>query len=106
MKKEVAEYVDKCLTCQKVKAERHRPVDELQPLEIPSWKWDSISMDLIIGSPLSALKKNAIWVIVHRLTKSAYILPIRDTWGVEKLAQLYVKETICLHRIPLRHSIK
>jgi len=43
-------------------------------------------MDFVMGLPLFALKKNAIWVIVDRLTKSAPFLPIRDTWGVEKLA--------------------
>ena len=59
MKKEVAEYVDKCLTFQKVKVEHQRPVGKL-----PTWKWDSISMDFVMGLPLSALKKNAIWVIV------------------------------------------
>ena len=40
MKKEVVEYVAKCLTCQKVKAKHQRPEGELQPLEIPEWKWD------------------------------------------------------------------
>jgi len=79
MKKDVAEYVDKCLTCQKVKAEHQRPVGELRPLEIPTWKWDSISMDFVMGLPLSASKKNAIWVVVDRLTKSAHFLPIKDT---------------------------
>ena len=101
MKKEVAEYVDKCLSCQKVKAEHRCPVGELRPLEIPSWKWDSISMDFLTGLPLCASKKNAIWAMVNRLTKSAHFLPIRDTWGVEKLAQLYVKEIVRLHGIPL-----
>jgi len=101
MKKEVAGYVDKCITCQKVKAEHQRPVDEVRPLEISTWKWNSISMDFVMGSPLSASKKNAIWVIVDQLTKSAHFLPIRDTWGVEKLAQLYVKEIVDLHGIPL-----
>jgi len=86
MKKDVAEYVDKCLTCQKVRAEHQRPVGELRPLEIPTWKWDSISMDFVMGLPLSASKKNAIWVIADRLTKSAHFLPSKDTWGVERLA--------------------
>ena len=36
MKKKVAEYVDKYLTCQKVKAKHQRPVGELWPLEIPT----------------------------------------------------------------------
>ena len=79
MKKEVAKYVDKCLTCQKVKVEHQRSVGELRRLEIPTWKWDLISMDFVMGLPLSALEKNAIWVIVDRLTKWAHFLPINDT---------------------------
>jgi len=54
-----------------------------------------------MGLLLSASKKNAIWIIVNRLIISAHFLPIRDTWGVEKLAQLYVKELVRLHGIPL-----
>jgi len=100
MKREIAEYADRCLTCQRVKAEDQRPVGELRPLEIPSWKWDSISIDFIMGLPLSASKKNDIWVIVDKLTKSAHFLPMHDTWGIERLAQLYVKEIVRLHEIP------
>jgi len=58
-------------------------------------------MNFVMDLPLSASKKNAIWVIVDQLTKSAHFLPIRDTWGVEKLAQLYVKEIVGLPGIPL-----
>jgi hypothetical protein len=36
----------------------------LQPLSIPEWKWDNISMDFIVGLPLTARKFNLIWVIV------------------------------------------
>jgi len=57
IKKKVAEYVDKCLTCQKVKAEHQHPMGELQPLEIPTWKWDSISMDFVMGLPPFFIKK-------------------------------------------------
>ena len=38
MKKDVAEYVSKCLTCQKVKAEHRHPAGKLQPIKIPEWK--------------------------------------------------------------------
>ena len=94
MKKEITKYVDKYLTFQKVKVEHQRPVSELRPLEIPTWKWDSISMDLIMGLPLSVSKKNTIWVIVDKLTKSAHFIPIHDIWGVKRLALLYVKEVV------------
>ena len=100
MKKEVAKYVDKCLTCQKVKAKHQRPMDELRPQEISTWKWDSISTDFDMGLPLSALKKNAICVIVDQLTKLAHFLLIRDTREVEKLVQLYVRDSPP-HMIPL-----
>jgi len=100
MKREIAEYVDRCLACQKVKAKHQWPTRELRPLQIPTWKWDSISMDFIMGLPPSASKRNAIWVIVDRLTKFAHFLPIHDTWGTKRLAQLYVKEIVCLHGIP------
>ena len=76
---EVAEYVHKCLTCQKVKVEHHCPMGELHPIEIPTWKWDSISMDFIMGLLISASKKKAIRVIVDQLTKSAHFLRIKDT---------------------------
>jgi len=60
MKKEITNYVDKCLTGQRVKAEHQHRVGELRPLEIPTWKWDPISMDFIMGLPLYVAKKNVI----------------------------------------------
>ena len=61
MKKEVAEYVVKCLTCQKVKAKHQRLGGELQLLEIPEWKWDQITMDFVIGLPKTTKGHDAIW---------------------------------------------
>ena len=49
MKKDVAEFVSKCLTCQQVKLEHQRPAGLLQPLPIPEWKWDMIAMDFVTG---------------------------------------------------------
>jgi len=57
MKKDVAEYVNKCLTCEKVKADHQCPVGELRPLEIPTWKWDSISIDFVMGYPFLPRKR-------------------------------------------------
>jgi ribonuclease HI len=50
-REDIAEYVARCDTCQRVKAERQRPASLLQPLEIPTWKWGDISMDFIVGLP-------------------------------------------------------
>jgi hypothetical protein len=51
MKREVAQYVAECDTCQRVKAEHLKPVGTLPPLPIPSWKWEDISMNFITGLP-------------------------------------------------------
>ena len=51
MKKDVAEFVVRCLTCQQVKAEHQAPSGMLQPLSIPVWKWEKITMDFLTGLP-------------------------------------------------------
>jgi hypothetical protein len=45
MKREIAEYVTICDSCQRIKTEHQRPAGLLQPLQIPQWKWDEIGMD-------------------------------------------------------------
>ncbi|GJU97629.1 putative reverse transcriptase domain-containing protein [Tanacetum coccineum] len=78
MKRDISIYVSKCLTCAKVKTEHQRPSGLLQQPEIPKWKWDKITMDLITKLPRSRSGHDTIWVIVDRLTKSAHFLAIRE----------------------------
>jgi hypothetical protein len=51
MKKGIAEYITRCMECQKVKAKHKHPTGLLQPLPIPEWKWEVVTMDFIIGLP-------------------------------------------------------
>ncbi|KAJ9547405.1 hypothetical protein OSB04_019948 [Centaurea solstitialis] len=101
MKREVARYVESCLTCLKVKAEHQRPHGKMQPLEIPEWKWENLTMDLITKLPKTPRKFDAIWVIVDRLTKSAHFLAIRESFTSKQLADLYVKEVVRRHGVPV-----
>nr|AAC26240.1 contains similarity to reverse transcriptases (PFam: rvt.hmm, score: 116.22) [Arabidopsis thaliana] len=81
MKRDVANWVAECDVCQLVKAEHQVPGGVLQSLPIPEWKWDFITMDFVVGLPVSRTK-DAIWVIVDRLTKSAHFLAIRkNRWS-------------------------
>ena len=64
MKRDVADYVSKCFTCQQVKEDHQKPSELLQPLPIPQWKWEHISMDFVVGLPRSQQHHDAIWVIV------------------------------------------
>jgi hypothetical protein len=100
MKNDVASFVSKCLVCQKVKIEHQKPSGLLQPLEIPVWKWEGISMDFVMGLPKTRLGFDAVWVVVDRLTKSAHFLPIKATYSVDKCAELYIKEIVKLHGVP------
>ncbi|GJU50990.1 putative reverse transcriptase domain-containing protein [Tanacetum coccineum] len=63
MKKEIAIYVSKCLTCAKVKAEHQRPSGLLQKPEIPEWKWENIAMDFITKLPRSYDYPTTIFLI-------------------------------------------
>ncbi|WVZ70583.1 hypothetical protein U9M48_019238 [Paspalum notatum var. saurae] len=96
MKREIARYVSECDVCQRVKAEHLKPVGTLQPLPIPSWKWEGISMDFITGLPKTRDGYDSIWVIVDRLTKSAHFLLVRTRYPMEKYAELYLTRIVSL----------
>ncbi|GJS79908.1 reverse transcriptase domain-containing protein [Tanacetum coccineum] len=101
MKKDIAEYVSKCLTCLKVKAEHQRPSGLLQQPEIPVWKWEGIAMDFVTKLPRTSSGHDTIWVIVDRLTKSAHFLPMREDYKMERLARLYLNEIVARHGVPI-----
>ncbi|CAL2229315.1 unnamed protein product [Prunus armeniaca] len=101
MKKEIAEYVSKCLICQQVKAERQKPSGLLQPLPIPEWKLEHITMDFVFKLPRTQNKHDGIWVIVDRLTKSAHFLPVRANYTLNKLAKIFIDEIVRLHGVPV-----
>jgi hypothetical protein len=100
MKRDVAQFVSRCLTCQQVKAEHQRTAGLLQPLPIPEWKWEKIAMDFVSGLPRSSRGRDAIWVIVDRLTKSAHFIPFRVGQSTEALAERYMQEVVRLHGVP------
>ncbi|GKB60618.1 hypothetical protein Tco_0916804, partial [Tanacetum coccineum] len=101
MKKDIAMYVSKCLTCLKVKAEHQRPSGLLQQPEIPVWKWEGIAMDFVTKLPRTSSGHDTIWVIVDRLTKSAHFLPMREDYKMDRLARLYLNEIVARHGVSI-----
>ena len=99
MKRDVSKFKTKCMVCQKVKAEHQVPSGLLQPIKIPEWKWDRITMDFVVGLPVTGRKHDSVWVVVDRLTKSSYFLPVRIDYSLDKLVELYIKEIVRLHGI-------
>ncbi|WRX29204.1 Integrase zinc-binding domain - like 10 [Theobroma cacao] len=99
LKKDVGEYVSRCLVCQQVKVEHQRPSRLLQPLPILEWKWEHTAMDFITGLPRVKGGYDSIWVIIDRLTKSAHFLPIKTKFGTAQYAQIYINEIVRLHGV-------
>jgi hypothetical protein len=83
-----------------VKAERKRLAGLSKPLEILEWKWEHITMNFVVGLPRSPRDRDAIWVVVDRLTKSAHFIPTKTTNSASELVPLYMKEVIMLHGVP------
>jgi hypothetical protein len=100
MKVDIAKYVVECDTCHRMKASHLKSAGVLQPLLIPMWKWDEISMDFNVGLPLTARKKYSIRVIVDRLTKTAHFIAVHTTYSVQQYAEIYVDQIVHLHGIP------
>ena len=69
LKRDVAEHVALCDICQRVKAEHQRPAGLIQPLKIPEWKWEEISMDFIVGLPRTQsgyVRYGLLWIDLAR----------------------------------------
>jgi hypothetical protein len=81
MKREIARYVSECDTYRKVKADYMKPGGLLQPLSISEWKWNYISMDFIVGLPMTAHKFNSIWVVIQKSSRwlKGYTHTIQDS---------------------------
>ena len=101
MKRHVGDFVQRCLTCQQVKAEHQKPVGLLQPLEVVEWKWEHVTMDFVTHFPRTPWGHDVVWVIVDRLTKSAHFLAVRMTFTLERFYRLYIREIVRLHGVPV-----
>jgi hypothetical protein len=100
MKIEIARNVAKCDTCQRIKAVHMKNARPLQSLLVPTWKWDDISMDFIVGLPRISKGYDSIWVIVERLTKTTHFLLVKTYYPVLTYAQLYVALILSLQGVP------
>jgi hypothetical protein len=92
MKREIVEYIAKCLEFQKGKAEHRHPAGLLHPLPIPEWKWEVVIIDFITGLPRTSKQHDAIMVVVDKLTKAAHFIPLKTTHKEVNVADIYMKK--------------
>jgi hypothetical protein len=100
MKKDVVDYIARCMECQMVKAEHRHPMGLLHPFPIPEKKWEVITMDFITGLPRMNKKHDSIMVVVDKLTKASHFVPVKTTHTTANIAEIFMKEIARLHGIP------
>ena len=64
----------------------------LQPLPIPSWKWEVISLDFITRLPRNQNQNDSIMVVVDKLSKEAHFIPIKTTYKAANIADIFLKQ--------------
>ncbi|MCH80874.1 Ty3/gypsy retrotransposon protein, partial [Trifolium medium] len=99
MKKDIWDYVQKCVICQQAKTVHTSPAGLLQPLPIPSQVWEDIAMDFITGLPLS-YSYTTIMVVVDRLTKYAHFIPMRSDYTSKSVAEAFMHNIVKLLGMP------
>ena len=79
MKNELEEYISRCFECQQVKTKHQHPAGLLQPLPIPRWKWEILSLDFFIGLPRNQNQKDSITIVIDKMFKAYHYIPVNTT---------------------------
>jgi hypothetical protein len=80
--------------------EYQNPTGLLQPLPIPEWKWETISMDFITGLPRSTKHNDAIMVVVYKLRNDSHCIPFKSTCNEIDISNIFMKEICRPHGMP------
>ena len=100
MKTELEEHIARFFECQQVKIEHQHPARLLQPLPIPIWKWEIISLDFVTGLPKNQNLNDSIMVVVDKLSKAAHFVPVKTMYKAANIADIFLKQIFRLHGIP------
>ncbi|OWZ21348.1 Retrotransposon protein, Ty3-gypsy subclass [Phytophthora megakarya] len=101
MTQSVGNYIASCESCQRNKSVRGKPSGLLHPLEIPSNRWEKISMDFLSPLPLTKAGYDPFLVVVDRLTKRAHFVATTSKATAASKAQLFFYSYQRLHGLPL-----
>ena len=80
MKKDITEYICRCMKFQQVKVEHQHPSGLLQPFPVPEWKWEVLSKDFITGLSMTMRQHDSIMVVVENLTKESHFIPVKSMY--------------------------
>ena len=88
------------MICQRAKG-RTKNAGLYQPFPIPSRPWEIIMLDFVMGLPHTQKRHDSVFFVVDRLKKMAHFLPYKLTYDASHIIDLFFKEVIRIHRLPL-----
>jgi hypothetical protein len=100
MKMSVQRYCASCEACQLNKPSRRLPIGLLYPLDAPSFPWESMGMDFVMGLPKTKNGYTAIVTFVDRLTKMVHLWPCTDAVTAEETMEIFLKAVWRIHGVP------
>lgn len=100
-RQEVPQYIESCVSCNSNKSSNQAAAGLLQPLELPTKRWEQISMDFIGPLPVTDKRSNdMILVVVDKSSKMVHLLPCKTTISAAQCACLIFREIVRHHGIP------
>ena len=105
MRRDVEDYVKSCDSCQRVKADKHRPFGPLQPLPIPERPWTHVGIDFVTHLPKSkddlGNTFTAVMTVVCRRTGGVHFVECNEDVTAESAARLYFRHVYRIRGLPL-----
>ncbi|WVZ01635.1 hypothetical protein V8G54_027704 [Vigna mungo] len=99
MQQDIRKYINECPVCQQEKVDHALPKGLLQPLPIPQQVWEDIAMDFITHLP-TVNGYSTIMVVVDRLSKFAYFIPLRSEFSSKSVVDAFIAQVVKIHGIP------
>jgi transposase InsO family protein len=102
MRAHVIDYVRGCKACQRNKSSTTKPYGRLRPLQVPTARWETISLDWITKLPRTLTGYDAILVVVDSYSKRAHFIPTHTTASSAKTAQIFFEYIYKHHGMPAK----
>jgi len=93
-------FTRSCPSCQRNKSYTQCTAGHLQPLPIPTARWDVITTDFVVHLPRTSRGFDAILVISDKLSKRCHFIPCHDADDAPEVARLFVHHIFRLHGLP------
>ncbi|WVZ01852.1 hypothetical protein V8G54_022658 [Vigna mungo] len=99
MQQNIRKFINECVVCQQAKVDHALPKGLLQTLPIPQQVWEDIAMNFITHLP-SVTGYTTIMVVVDRLSKFAYFIPLKSDFSSKSVAEAFIGQVVKIHGIP------